>query len=207
VSLPSNPELSDAVHGLAKPFGLTIDETAVSGIAGFCQLLLRWNARINLTGARTWQELVRDHLPDSFALATLVPQAARVLDVGTGGGLPAVPFAILRPDVQLTLLEPRAKRVAFLRAATRELCVAARVVTGRAEEINETFDVVGSRATFAPREWFLVGPRLVDPGGVLVFFLSDAGELPFPEGEAQKQVRYRAGDKERLAVAWRRSGG
>src|SRR5436853_71284 len=89
----------------------------------FYELLLVWNRQINLTGARSLDELLSEHLPDSFALSRLVPQSASVADVGSGGGLPAIPFALLRPDASLTLFETRAKRVAFLRTAIRELGV------------------------------------------------------------------------------------
>src|SRR6185295_9811748 len=106
---------------------------------------------INLTGARTLDELAADHLPDAFALAEAVPPGAALVDVGSGGGLPALPFAVLRPDVRLTLVEPRAKRVAFLRTAVRELGLAGELVAGHAADLPAgAFDVAASRATFPP---------------------------------------------------------
>src|SRR4029079_16814605 len=94
----------------------------------FWSLLLTWNARINLTGAGTRDELLGEHFPDALAMASLVPPGARLVDVGSGGGLPAVPLSVLRPDLGLTLVEPRAKRVAFLRTAVRTLGLKAEVV-------------------------------------------------------------------------------
>jgi 16S rRNA (guanine527-N7)-methyltransferase len=135
----------------------------------FWRLLLTWNARINLTGAQDRKSLEGEHLPDALAMARLVPEGARVVDVGAGGGLPGIPFAILRPDVALTLVEPRAKRVAFLRTAVREgKLSAAEVVAGRLGEVKlGEFDVASSRATFAPAEWLAAARPLARR--VLVF--------------------------------------
>jgi 16S rRNA (guanine527-N7)-methyltransferase len=136
------------------------------GLEAFWRLLLTWNARINLTGARSQDELVGEHLPDALAMGSLVPQGASVVDVGAGGGLPGVAFAVLRPDTRLTLVEPRAKRVAFLRTAVRELGLSAEVVDGRMEDLGAAlYDVASSRATFAPAEWIerarVLAPRTV----------------------------------------------
>ena len=124
-------------------------------LARFWRLLLTWNARINLTGARTEGELVAEHLPDALAMERLVPAGSRVLDVGSGGGLPALPYAVLRPADPVVLVEPRAKRVALLRTAARELGLnRVEVLPGRIEEVVPgAADVASSRATFGPAEW------------------------------------------------------
>ncbi len=72
---------------------------------------IKWNSSLNLTGARTVGDLVQEHLPDAFVLSQVVGTLKSLIDVGTGGGLPAVPLAILRPEVQIQLVEPRAKRL------------------------------------------------------------------------------------------------
>jgi 16S rRNA (guanine527-N7)-methyltransferase len=105
--------------------------------------------------------------------------------VGSGGGLPALPLALLRPDLVIRLCEPIAKKAAFLRTAIRELKLADRVAleARRAEELTEEvagnvprelFDVATSRATFAPETWLALGRRLVRPGG-RVFVLTVPG--------------------------------
>lgn len=194
------------IAAVAARFGHPVDGALIARLAAFVELLMRWNARINLTGARTGTELVRDHLPDSFAMSALVPPAARAIDVGSGGGLPALPFALLRPDVALTLVEPRAKRVAFLRAAVRELALSAKIVAGRIEAVHDHFDVAGSRATFPPAEWWPKGETLLAPGGRLLFFLNEAAEAPFPGSAPHQEVRYQAGDKGRVVMAWVKPG-
>ncbi len=167
---------------VAGAWPVSLDGAQRECLAGFVRLLLRWNARINLTGARTDEDVVGEHLPDSFAMAHVVPPRAMVLDVGAGGGFPAIPFAVLRPDCAVNLLEPRAKRAAFLRTAARELGLARVTVEAiRVEDLGAsrgTFDVTSSRATFALGRWVEIAPRLVKPGGRILLFANDPTDLP-----------------------------
>ena len=71
-------------------------------LLAYADLLMTWTARINLTGARSADQLVEDHFPDAFALASRLVEPARVIDVGSGGGLPALPLALLRPAPEPT---------------------------------------------------------------------------------------------------------
>src|SRR5688572_2192982 len=103
-------ELDRSLQDLAQRFERTLDEPTVRRLAQYVELLLTWNASINLTGARSADALVSEHLPDAFALARLVSGFASLVDVGSGGGLPGVPLAVLEPAVAVTLSEPRAKR-------------------------------------------------------------------------------------------------
>ena len=105
---------------LAEEWKFPLSPEITKRVIEFCRLLIAWNVRVNLTGARTVAEVVGEHVVDAFAMARLVPPGSSVVDVGAGGGLPGVAFAILRPDARLTMVEPRAKRVAFLRTAVRE---------------------------------------------------------------------------------------
>ena len=149
----------------------------------FIRVLLEWNVRINVTGARERSDVVGEHFPDSLALFSLVPAGSRLVDVGSGGGLPAIPFAILRPDCQVTLVEPRAKRVAFLKTAVRVCkCSNVLVVRQRMEDCeSHCFDVASSRATFPPLEWLASARELVVPGGRTIV-LSTVEVSPRPSG-------------------------
>lgn len=167
----ASDDLTAEILQLAKEWSIDLVSDAMQRLGQFCSLLLEWNKRVNLTGAQSLQDLASEHLPDSFAAARLVPKSSRVVDVGSGGGLPGIPFALLRPDCRMTLVEPRAKRVAFLRAAARQ-CRAASisVVRGRHDVLQEAFSVAMSRATFAPDEWLGIAKGMVGSvGGVLVF--------------------------------------
>ena len=123
-------------------------------------------------GPRELPRLWDRHLVNSAVIGEVVPQDATVLDVGSGAGLPGVPLALARPDLSMTLLEPMARRVAWLEGVAAELGLTFAVVRGRAEE-RETrrrcgeSDVVTARAV-APLgrlvTWCL---PLVRPGGML----------------------------------------
>jgi 16S rRNA (guanine527-N7)-methyltransferase len=160
------------IFRLAREWSVDVTVEMVARLERFCAVLLEWNKRVNLTGARNFDDLEGEHLPDSFAAARLIPPNSRVVDVGSGGGLPAVPLAILRPDCSLTLVEPRGRRVAFLNTAVRTCaCRNIRVVQGRSDDKGMGgFDLATSRATFVPEEWLELGKDLVGrPGRVLVF--------------------------------------
>ena len=171
---------TDALEALATEFRTPLDGARASSLLRFAELLMAWNARINLTGAHTVDELIAEHLPDAFALAGVIDGPASVVDVGSGGGLPALPLAILRPDLRLTLVEPLAKKVAFLRTATRELGLASvSVEAARAEALPEgAFDVAMSRATFPPAEWVAVARRLVRAAGRILVLTVPGTGLP-----------------------------
>jgi 16S rRNA (guanine527-N7)-methyltransferase len=175
------PDPRPALAALAATWQVPCDADQLEVLVGYGQLLLRWNARINLTGARSLTALVESHFPDAFALARWLQDPERLIDVGSGGGLPAVPLALLRPGLDVQLCEPVAKKAAFLRTAIRELGLGGRVRldTRRASELaqaGERFDAAVSRATFAPDVWLTLGRRLVRPGGrVFVLTTPQAG--------------------------------
>jgi len=179
--------VDSGVLSLAREWSVAISEDVEDRISLYMRQLLEWNRRVNLTGASTEKELLHDHVPDSFALSRFVVGGSNVIDVGSGGGLPGVPFAILRPDCRITLLEPRAKRVAFLNAVVRVCgCKNARVVRGRLEECESSaFSVAVSRATFSPDEWLEKGRRLVGPRGRVVLLTTSAG---IPEANGVRVV-------------------
>jgi 16S rRNA (guanine527-N7)-methyltransferase len=177
-------ESRESILALAHEWSCLVSGDVVDQILRYFHRLLEWNVRVNLTGARSLSDLIGDHLPDSFALSRFCPSDSNVLDVGSGGGLPGMPFSLLRPDCQVTLLEPRAKRVAFLNTAVREIgCGNAKVVRARLEDgFSSRFDVAVSRATFPPEKWIELGFTVLVPAGRLVL-LSTQEFLPVSNGK------------------------
>jgi 16S rRNA (guanine527-N7)-methyltransferase len=180
---------SSQIREVAASVGEQVDDDVSEALASFSNLFLKWNAKINLSAIRSPAELIARHLLDAFAARRFVRENDRIIDVGSGGGLPAIPLALLHPSAQVELFEPIAKKVAFLRTAVRELGLTGRVRVNprRIDEIalaaNDTlFDVAMSRATFAPFDWLSIGRRLIRRGGlVLVFATTEApqnGERP-----------------------------
>jgi 16S rRNA (guanine527-N7)-methyltransferase len=147
---------------------------AVDAAAEYARLLATEGTVRGLIGPREVPRLWERHLLNSAAIASLVPVGARVVDVGSGAGLPGIPLALARPDLTVTLLEPLARRVAFLTECVRRLGLErVTVVRGRAEEdsIRRQLggaDVVTARAV-APLDklagWCL---PLLRPGGLLL---------------------------------------
>ncbi|MGY5883122.1 16S rRNA (guanine(527)-N(7))-methyltransferase RsmG [Modestobacter lacusdianchii] len=182
----------------ARLFGAAVDDAAryVSLLAG--EGVLR-----GLIGPREVPRLWDRHVLNSVALAEAVPAGARVVDVGSGAGLPGIPLGLARPDVTLTLVEPMARRVEFLQEVVADLGAPWRVVRGRAEERSVVravgpVDVVTARAVAPlPR---LVGwcRGLLAPGAQLIALVGAraAAEVPdlVPELEAagMRDVHIRA---------------
>jgi len=178
-----------AVDALADALEQPISATERNALAGFAELVARWNARIDLTAARTPEQLCEVLFADALVLRerALVPEGARVLDVGSGAGAPALPLALLRPDVSLVLVEPLHKRVAFLRTAVGTLDGLAGRVTVREARLDPArpsvtgapFDVALARATFAPERWLPMGLALASRA--LVLTAAESAPAP-PEG-------------------------
>jgi 16S rRNA (guanine527-N7)-methyltransferase len=134
-----------------------------------------------LIGPREVERLWDRHLLNSAVVAEAIPDGARVVDLGSGAGLPGIPLCIARPDLDLTLLEPMARRVAWLTEVVDTLALSATVVRGRAEEptVKQQLagaDVVIARAV-APlaRLWSWSAPLLRE-GGTLVALKGESAD-------------------------------
>lgn len=142
-------------------------------LLAYLDLLEKWNKTYNLTAIRERDRMITHHLLDALAVLPHLPQtdALRVLDVGSGGGVPGLPFAIVRPDWQLTLIDTNHKKVAFLTQAAIELHL--RNVTVHAARVEDfapaaPYDIVISRA-FADLATFAdTSARHLAPSGLLV---------------------------------------
>jgi 16S rRNA (guanine527-N7)-methyltransferase len=120
---------------IAPPAAVAVFGAAVDRAAAYARLLATDGTVRGLIGPREVPRLWDRHLLNSAAIAPLVPDGARVVDVGSGAGLPGIPLALARPDLTMTLLEPLARRVAFLLECVDRLGLDnVTVVRGRAEE-------------------------------------------------------------------------
>lgn len=164
----------------------------------FASELLRWNQRINLTSASTLEEVLQ-HVVDSKALLPHIPETTqRVIDIGSGGGLPAAVIAILRPELTVVALEPVHKKHAFLQHVRRLLAPNLDARAQRIEDHPDTgYDVATSRATFALPEWLTRGRALVRPGGI-VLGMEGADTIELPTGATRH--RYSLADRTRAVI-------
>ncbi len=147
--------------------GLDLPPDGEARLLAYLALLDKWNRVYNLTAVRDPERMVSHHLLDSLAAVPYFTGPA-VLDVGSGGGLPGIPLAIARPDLQVTLIDSIAKKTAFLQQARAELGLGnLTVATGRVENFRpETgFDVITSRAFSDLGEFVKLTRHLLKPGG------------------------------------------
>jgi len=177
---------------LAEEWNFYLTPETAGRVLGFCRRLIEWNAGVNLTGAQSVAEVIGEHVVDSFAMARLIPPRSSVVDVGAGGGLPGLPLAIARPDLRLTAVEPRAKRVAFLRTAVREFQLASVEVVRERTGVSArgSFEVAASRATFPPEEWLGLGLGLVRPQGLVLVFAGQAWQPEDPSIRVASALSY-----------------
>ncbi len=201
----------EALRAFYAGLGLDLAMDAVRSLAAYLDMLVRWNQRMNLVGARSWQEaaeLAQDSLPLARLLDQLpLPAAPRVWDLGAGAGLPGIPLRCVWKKGRYWLVEAREKRALFLRQAVFSLKLGGtEVFMGRAEDFmarEGACDVLVSRA-FMPWEKLLAfaGPRVAG-GGFAVFMLNESLQgRPLPAGwRLYAEAVYEAGGKRRQLCA------
>lgn len=167
--------------------------TLAPPLLAYLTLLLRWNGTYNLTAVRDPQEMVTRHLLDSLALYPYV-EAGTLADLGSGPGLPGIPLALARPQLQVTLVESNGKKARFLREAVRTLGIGnARVAESRAEALDEDarYDTITARALDTLAGIVAVGGHLLKPAGRLLAMKGaapDAEVSALPAGWALQAV-------------------
>ena len=152
----------------------------------YLALLLRWNGRTNLTSVRTEDGILQRHFVESIACAYALPLGIKtLLDFGSGGGLPGIPIALCRPEIEVTLAESQGKKAAFLWEVSRVLPSQIRIHAGRAETLDRRFGCVTLRAVDHMQDAVIVACGLVESAGWLCLLLSeeDAGDLKTAAGE------------------------
>ena len=150
--------------------GLTLPESAFSQLDDYITLLAKWNRVYNLTAIQGEEKFVSHHLLDSLAVVPHLP-VGRVVDVGSGAGLPGIPIAIANPERGVTLLDSNRKRGTFLKQVIAELGLAnASVAIDRAELFrpHETFEAVISRAFSDLADFIGLAGHLCKSDGVLL---------------------------------------
>lgn len=120
----------------AKALGIKVPPSQAEQFQIYLELLLSWNEKINLTAITDPAEVVEKHFLDSLTLLShcRIKQGAKLIDVGTGAGFPGIPLKIMRPDLELTLLDGLNKRLVFLGEVCSALGLEAKRVHKRAEE-------------------------------------------------------------------------
>ena len=190
------PNLSEAGNSEETRAGeqdASLTTTQLQHISTYIDILLRWNARINLTAIRDPEEIVTRHFGESFFAArhvfpvSSVPTASSVVkdfevvrsiaDVGSGAGFPGLPIKIWAPAISLTLIESNHKKCTFLREVARVLTLTdVNIQNTRAETLMTTFDLVTLRAVERFESILPTAAALVAPAGWLVLLISSKQE-------------------------------
>ena len=158
---------------------LPLNQSQIENISNYVDLLLRWNARVNLTAVRRPEEVVTRHFGESLFVARhLFPsqQAANehLIDLGSGAGFPGLPIKIWAPELRLTLIESNQKKATFLREVVRKLALTdVEVFSHRAESYSGQADVVTLRAVERFEQALPVAIRLLTSSGQIALMVGE----------------------------------
>ncbi len=198
MAAPLTPPRAEAIALVARALDAPVPDGASAALETWLAQMAIWNKQVDLTAARSTDELTDLMLADGLLLAKHVPRGATVVDVGTGAGAPGLALALARPDLRVTLVEPLAKRVAFLRtvlAAVKREDVG--LLRMKVDDLRTRFDVTIARATFPPAEWLARSLDLISiPNGSTWVLLA---KEPPPEDPDARLV-------EDIAYTWPRTG-
>ncbi len=166
------------VSGL-ESLNLSIDEDKVGQLLGFIKLLEKWNKAYNLTAIRDREAMVRLHLLDSLAIVPFI-EGKRVIDIGTGAGLPGIPLAIYLPDIEFVLLDSNAKKTRFVQQAIIDLKLGnVSVCHNRVEQYHpeKGFDTAITRAFAGLSDIVQLTAHLLNKDGVLLAMKGQAPDV------------------------------
>jgi 16S rRNA (guanine527-N7)-methyltransferase len=218
-----NAALEQALIEGAGALGIKVDSRSAKRLIQYQEELLRWNLRINLIGrASVAREVMEKHLLDSLAVVPEISSAATLIDIGAGAGLPGIPLKVLRPTMDVTLVESIGKKAAFMRHAILELELGSgiRVRQARAQgnpaaEQLPVTEASISRAVSALPEWLGLALSYVAPGGHVIAMLSHAEDAAVATTAAQagatllsvRRFELPFSRAPRAVAVFRRSGG
>ncbi|HRE18007.1 MAG TPA: 16S rRNA (guanine(527)-N(7))-methyltransferase RsmG [Rhodocyclaceae bacterium] len=148
-----------------RELALDLPAGAEDKLSAYLDLLLKWNRTYNLTALRDREQGVTHHLLDSLAILPWVGEGA-LLDVGSGGGLPAIPLAITRPGLSVTMVDAVQKKASFLQQAVIELGLSsASAIHARVEGVSGHYAQISSRAFADIGDFVRLTQHLLAPGG------------------------------------------
>ncbi|MCC6625102.1 MAG: class I SAM-dependent methyltransferase [Deltaproteobacteria bacterium] len=184
--------LTAALIDDARVVGVALAPGAVDKILDYVALLARWNPKVRLVGPDDPMTILREQVVDALGMVPAIAEAGCEvwLDVGAGGGLPGLVAAALLPDRHLILVEPIAKKTAFLMQVAIALDLRNITIhTGRAEPSGVAPALPAraprptgalSRATLAPPAWVALASALLGPGGTILIAAADTRDVPAP---------------------------
>ena len=150
----------EVMRSKAAAFGVNLTESQLNMLDTYAEMLVDWNSRVNLTAITDNEGIMTRHFEDSIALLSVaeIPPNSSIIDIGTGAGFPGMVLKIVRPDIELTLLDSLNKRILFLDEVAKKINVKVNTLHLRAEEggkstkYREKYDIACARAVANLRE-------------------------------------------------------
>ncbi len=177
------------VSGIAS-LNLNVTDHQLDQLLDFIKLIEKWNKAYNLTAIRNREEMARLHILDSLAIAPHI-EGQRVIDIGTGAGLPGIPLAICLPEIHFTLLDSNAKKTRFVQQVVLELKLKnVDVIHSRVENYHpeQAYDAVLTRAFAGLSDMVKLTAHLLTQDGVLLAMKGQNPDAELAEISAKKSV-------------------
>lgn len=191
-------ENKNLLIGGAKTFGIHLDEKTAEAFELYLRELLKWNQKMNLTAIRTEKGIVLKHFLDSLSVFPYLPQISSLLDIGSGAGFPGIPLKIVKPSLDMTLIDSVRKKVDFQRHIIRMLGLKGiEAIHGRVQDkeilqcMGARFDMVISRAFSDLQTFLILSFPFLKKGGIVLAMKGgvDSEEIRFLSGI--EETRYR----------------
>ncbi|MBI4767606.1 MAG: 16S rRNA (guanine(527)-N(7))-methyltransferase RsmG [Deltaproteobacteria bacterium] len=180
----------------AKTLSIELSAYQIEQFMDYLALLVKWNRQINLTGLRSFREILIKHFLDSLTPLPYLPEKASLLDLGTGAGFPGLPIKIVRPHQPVTLIEASSKKVSFLKETVRHLKLGAVPIfltyldKGSPPSLETApFDMVVTRAVGKTIDILMAADSFLKPGGKVLFMKGPGGFGEIYNLKAQIQER------------------
>jgi 16S rRNA (guanine527-N7)-methyltransferase len=172
----------------ARTFDIVIDTDVTQQLAIHASELIKWNRKFNLTAITHPKEIALKHFLDSLVPARFIPDNARMMDIGSGGGFPGIPLKILKPSLSVLLIDGTRKKVNFLKHVLRILKledIEAHQIRaenlGRDATCSKLFDIIISRALSAPDAFVRMALPLLTEAGTIIVLTGEANQAELQE--------------------------
>ncbi len=182
----------------SKAFGIQLDEKMVAAFDLYLRELLKWNQKINLTAIRTEKGIVLKHFLDSLSAFPYLSKTASLLDIGSGAGFPGIPLKIVRPSLEITLIDSVRKKIDFQRHIIRMLGLKdTEAIHGRIQDkeilqsMTGRFDAVISRAFSDLQTLRLLAFPFLKKGGILLAMKGELDEKEIGHLSKREDTQYR----------------